>query len=194
MSSEPDDKCLTLIPQIHEGYKNSVSAAKGFFEYALECGDLLNRAKETVGKGKWLEWRATHCSFIKQRTASDYMRLATAKADGTLNQQALDKLAADGELSIRGAIALLPKRTRTPSENTPPEPNKNGDETPVVSPNAAGAIQSAQASPDLEELLPTVGPDEVFKVIREKWTLEELAKLARSIDDFLNPPKLEAAA
>jgi len=191
------DKCLTLVPPIHAAYQQSVSALKGSFEYALECGDLLNRAKETVGKG-WLKWLETHCSFISKRTAADYMRVAKAKEEGVLKEEHLDTLAAEG-WSIRAVIGLLPKRTRKPSEATEPEGETEDEgepasETEAVPSNTANAITSAQPSPDLTAMVENVGPDEVFKALTDAgWSGEQLQALSSLIDDYLQPPQAQAA-
>src|SRR5262245_5516977 len=111
-----DDKALSLIHPIREAHEKATSAQQQGYaqslEAAINCGELLEKAKEAVGTGNWSKWRDKHLPDVPQSTASLYMRLAKNKdrfkeralATGVAN------LTAEGKLSIRSAAALLAKQ------------------------------------------------------------------------------------
>ena len=72
-------------------------AADALREVLLQGSDLL-RVKAQLKHGQWTPWMASHCCGISERTAQDYMRLASNP------QRAADFIAAG---SIRQALALL---------------------------------------------------------------------------------------
>src|SRR5262249_31794641 len=88
-------------------------------EYAIKAGSALMLAKEAVGHGAFGIWRQQNLPHIPQSTASLYMRLAEHKdkfsAGGQISNTVSD-LSAKGELSLRKAAALLPKRPPTPAQ------------------------------------------------------------------------------
>ncbi len=79
----------TLITKIKEAYAQSVSLAalakdnaSAAIEKALECGQYLIEAKQTVGHGKWTEWFSSRVTDFNQDTAARYMKLAKFVNDG----------------------------------------------------------------------------------------------------------------
>src|SRR5262249_61789296 len=113
-----NDKALSLVPQILGELKKIKEAEDGHgllcvdeLEHAIECGKLLNLAKETVTadvvegkKAKWSPWLQTHIG-MPQTTASLYMRLA--KNEELLFEH--KQRVATERLSIRQASQLIPK-------------------------------------------------------------------------------------
>jgi hypothetical protein len=103
--------------------------------YAIKCGKALNLAYENIkaAKGKWGDYLKE--IKIAQTTASMYQRLADNEEflKSAAMQKAIDEGAAEGALSIRGALNVLPKRERKasekPKEKTLQPPNEvNEDE------------------------------------------------------------------
>lgn len=82
---------------------------------ALECGRLLNRQKESLPRGDWLAWLATHCPDISHPTARRYMILAHRSRENDLSDA----------VSLRQAYVasgILPESLRTrrePDAKTP---------------------------------------------------------------------------
>jgi hypothetical protein len=124
------------------------------------------------------------------------MRLAKADEEGSL----------EGAKSIRQAREMLPKQKPRGSsatqetddqtdEETEDEAEEESQEIDEDEEEAEGGIipHREDGSPDLENLLPSVGADEVFKVIRVAWTREELNRLAEFLDTYLYPVQQQAA-
>ena len=74
-----------LVTKIKETYAQSVSlaaaakdSANAAIEKAVECGQYLIEAKQTVGHGKWVAWisNPNHGWNLTDETARKYMRLA----------------------------------------------------------------------------------------------------------------------
>lgn len=113
----------SYVPQIMAAHKAVVEAEqRGYSQaltYAVNAGDLLKQAKETVGHGDWSEWRKQHLRDIPQTTASLYMRLAENKAKFREKEisNGVANLGAEGKLSIRSAAKLLPKSQSRGSTN-----------------------------------------------------------------------------
>jgi hypothetical protein len=201
------DKALSLVPEILGAHKNAVDAAKGSYKYAIECGELLSLAKETVKathKGNrlykilWGKWQKEHLPTIPQTTASLYMRLAKAKADGLLpDPKAINKEAGEGTLSIRVAAALIRKpRDNDNEDEDEDETDEGADEStdePAVALAAPPPDLAPHVSPDLAALLENSAPDEVFIALKDKWDQDNLNALAQLLDEYLNQPQAQAA-
>jgi hypothetical protein len=178
MSDQPD-KALTFVPQILEAHQAFITSQKGTLEHAFKAGDLLNRAKETViadngGKrGKWEEWRDQYCGAIPQTTANMYMRLAE-NLDVIRKQQRVvanspDKVGAEGKLSIRAALKLIPKNPKR-----------------VKAPKSAVEPPATRKSSTLEDVLLDKAADEVFAAIRDNWDDDKLGALTTLLKEYLN--------
>src|SRR6516162_4695362 len=102
-----------LADQINAAHQEVLKAFnKGTLEHAIKAGELLNIAKENIkaeGK-KWSEWLEENCPDIPQRTVHLYRQLATHK-DHFKNWQRVAK-PVNEELSLRGALKLIPKKKR----------------------------------------------------------------------------------
>jgi Protein of unknown function (DUF3102) len=180
MSDQPD-KPSSLAEQINVAHREVVKAfAKGSLDYAIKAGELLILAKENVKaeKGKWLTWLAENCPNIPQTTASLYMRLAANK-EVFRNQQRVANLAAQGDLSLRKALTLIPK--------TPEQQEKAAAAAKLRQENkAAAATKSAsKSSTTIGDLLPNTAPDELFIAVRHAWDEDDLAKLANLLTNYL---------
>src|SRR5580765_3139514 len=71
-----------LAESINSAYKraqalrdDALIAVRDACRAALDCGDLLNRAREKH-KGEFLLWLHCNCPAICERTARNYMRIA----------------------------------------------------------------------------------------------------------------------
>jgi hypothetical protein len=117
------NKALSLVPEIkaaHEEAEKSQRASHSrALEYAIKAGDALTLAKEAVGHGAFGIWRQQNLPQLPQTTASLYMRLAEHKdkfRPGGQISNTVATLTAKGELSLRKAAALLPKRQLTAAQ------------------------------------------------------------------------------
>jgi hypothetical protein len=54
----------------------STRSGKAAIIAAIECGKLLNKAKDSVDYGEWQKWLLDNCGDISQDTASRWMGLA----------------------------------------------------------------------------------------------------------------------
>src|SRR5258708_13605080 len=101
-----DDKALSFVPQILDAHDKALSAQRSGFksslDHAIDAGELLEKAKETVGSG-WTKWREQHLPKIPQTTASLYMRLAKNKdkLSTTPVSNAVANLGSDRKLNLR---------------------------------------------------------------------------------------------
>jgi len=100
------DQALSDVPKIMTAYDKVISASRGSLDYAIEAGDLLNSAKNSLAKkGEWLRWLGHNLPNIPQTTASLYMRLAENK--NVINKQRVANAIDEGKLSIRAAAKLI---------------------------------------------------------------------------------------
>jgi hypothetical protein len=113
-ASAPSDKGQSYVPQILAAHDGVISNSQGALAYAIQAGELLNDAKETM-KGKRGAW-GKFCNenlpekLLPQTTRSMYMRLAEHKVVIGEKQIELTEMSAKGSLSIRAALKLLPPR------------------------------------------------------------------------------------
>jgi vacuolar-type H+-ATPase subunit I/STV1 len=179
---------LTLAPQISALHQEILKSDKGKLEFAFQAGELLIQAKAAVKadkKGGWLEYLEQKC-HIPQTTASLYRRLAENKdaiKEVIENQQRVaDNLKGEGELSIRGALKLIPK--------TPKQIERANAAKATREANKAAAAEQAKAEAakyfkSAEDMLQNVDVDELFGALRTKWDEERLGKLAGMLEDWL---------
>jgi hypothetical protein len=175
-----NDTALAFVEQIMTNFRAAASAQRTALDHAIACGKAANLAKENVeaeqGKGNWTAWRETNLPGIPQTTLSLYMRLAEN-----------EDLIADAE-SIRAAIEKLPKRPRTKSddaESDKPAEDEADNEGTVDEGSEDIDWGQTNVSTDLADLLPVVSADDVFPIIRQHWSEEELNKLAGYLDNYL---------
>jgi hypothetical protein len=115
----PDDKALSYVPHIRQAYKELITANESKLRLAINLGQVLNSAKETVkgetdkGNRKWMKFRETHFDEISHRTATNYMALAEYFGDEENWQRVANFMTGgqnqDGDISIRAAIDLMRK-------------------------------------------------------------------------------------
>src|SRR5262245_46944705 len=111
-----EDKGLSYVGQINATYRELKEAQHGSLVKAITLGQLLNDAKDAVGKhGKWADWLKKHCPEISHRTANVYMNLAKHKdkfiddQGAEANSQRAANLVVSEDLSIREAIERVNK-------------------------------------------------------------------------------------
>lgn len=102
------DELASRIADEHDQFSKSVKTG---LEHAIAAGHLLKRVKDTLSRGKWLDWIGKNCPF-SQRTAADYMRLAEHETTVRASSQHA------ANLTIRAMLALLrpeqkPRKTST---------------------------------------------------------------------------------
>jgi hypothetical protein len=163
----PKDNAITYVGQIKIEHRAVLKADGDALRHALECGKLLNLAKENVEsitkpKRKWSTWREEHCPEISQETSSVYMRLAKALAD--------DPKVFDDATSIRDALTKIPRGTRRQSGDGNSDSETSDDQ------NSSSATNSeTHGSPDLKALMENCGADEIGIALRDADKLEEVA-------------------
>jgi hypothetical protein len=177
------NSALSFVGQIQTEYREACKAESGALQHAIECGKYLALAKENVKaeKGKWLPWLETNCPEIPQTTASLYMRLAENEAE-------IGKAK-----SIREAMGLLSKRTRTKTEGTEGTEEEGEDEGESEDEDADADSSSgersgkrrAQPKGGFEEDLKALAPDEVCKMLIEVWEDTQLQDLMRLMGNYL---------
>ena len=167
------NKALSLVPQIREAHEEAERCQRSShtraLEYAIKAGDGLRLAKEAVGHGAFSIWRQQNLPHIPPTTATLYMRLAEHKekfrVGGEISNTVAD-LSAKGELSLRKAAALLPKRPLTPAQITAAKIRKD----------AKAAAQKGNEGIAKEWLKP-LGVDELVFVLMEVFDAEYLKGL-----------------
>jgi hypothetical protein len=109
-----DPWIVDLTAQIRSEHEAVVGSFRSGFAHAVKCGELLLEAKDVAGHGNWLPWLRAN-PWISERAASNYMRLATNRAE-------IDaKSACSADLTISAALKLLspPPAAEAPTAPTP---------------------------------------------------------------------------
>jgi hypothetical protein len=158
MTSTDLSKALSLVPEIkaaHEEAERSQRASHTrALEYAIKAGAALMLAKEAVGHGAFSIWRQQNLPHIPSTTATLYMRLAEHKdlfrPGGQISNTVAD-LSAKGELSLRKAAALLPKRPLTETQIAAAKRRKEEKET--AKKGNEGIAKDYLGALDVDELL-----------------------------------------
>jgi hypothetical protein len=184
-----DDKALTLAQQINDLYQKVVKTSVGALDHALDAGDLLIRAKETVKadkkSGKWTVWLKENCTKLPHSTANLYMHLAANREVIENSQRVSNSDAGAGKFSIRSALKLIPK---TPKQIEKAEAAKANRAQKKADKEAASK------SEQIERLLPGLAPDEVFIAVRRVWDKEQVEELVNKLGEYLSivkKPKAE---
>jgi hypothetical protein len=171
-----EDKALSLVGQINATYRELKEAQHSSVVKAITLGDLLVKAKEAVGHGKWADWLKKHCSEISHSTANVYMNLAknSAKFEDPANSQRAVNSIVEKDLSIRAAIALL----KTDAEKAEAEARRAARKAERDATKAAeeAAAKAANRSQDLATVLVDKAPDELLLAIGDKEKEDELFK------------------
>jgi hypothetical protein len=161
------DKALSYVPKIIAAHDKVINAIKGSLTHAYEAGELLNSAKEALGKkGGWLRWLGSNLPNIHERTASLYMRLAENKA--VIDQQRVAGAIEQGELSIRAAAKFIPQSAKAKAAA---EKRKA----------TLAATKAVAATKQIEELLQDLAVDEVYTALKSTMPVEHLLQLAHMI-------------
>jgi hypothetical protein len=183
MTDKPD-KALTFAEQINAAHQEHIRSAKGTLDYAIKAGELLILAKETVDaendgkRGKWEDWLNDHCPDIPETTARMYMRLAKGKDHIRKQQRVVASLAAEGKLSIRAALKLIPpdpKRVAARAKARAAVAEKAAVEPPAAAPKSG----------TIEDNLLNMDVDDLFTALRDNWDNDQLAKLTLKLGDHL---------
>jgi hypothetical protein len=185
------DKAMSFVSQILKAHQDYVDGAKGTLKYAYRAGELLVLAQETVKadngakNGKWEEWRNKYLSSIPQTTASMYMRLWNNKNVIEKQQRVVGNLAADGELSLRAALALIPPSAAAQARAEKAKAARAENKA------AAEAAQTAKhkGPTKIEDLLPNLAPDEVFEAVKRCWDRDQIDELCLALAAHLRSLK-----
>jgi len=185
-TKEQEEKGLSYIPQITAAYDAVLKAEQNSLNEKIKLGELLIKAKEAVGHGGFAEWLEKHFpKKISHRTANVYMQLAERKdkLDEVAKSQHAAILAAGGEMSVRQALIGI----RTPEEIAKAEERADKAKATKKENEAAKAAESAgkSGSISLDDLIPVSDPDEVLKVLTDRWEEEKLTKLSIGLMEYL---------
>ncbi len=177
------------IDAINQAYDAVEACYQQGLTNAIACGKLLKAAKKKVEHGEWLSWLKANCPKA-ERTAADYMWLATKEETGDLKKAAdqISKTHADlSDLSITKVKELLPRRPQT-------EAQKAATERLVAANKAkAATAQPEPASPDLISILKRADVDQVLVALKAEWDLAKLNKLAAALDEYVEEKKVGTA-
>jgi hypothetical protein len=137
--SKPSPKVQAVAPaigdlnaiakQINECFAQINKAFGHIFLRALEAGELLTKAKDIVGHGKWLPWLKDNCPNLPERTAQEYMWLA----DHRKEMEEKIKSADFAHLTISQAKRLMfaqPQGGSTSPTSPPTSPTDKADKPP----------------------------------------------------------------
>ena len=97
-----------LALHINLATKHAEASARSAVQFALEAGNLLNRAKAMTERGQWESWLTQHCD-VAPRTAQAYMRLANKLPH--LSEADAQRVA---DLPLRDAIKAIATDPVTP--------------------------------------------------------------------------------
>jgi hypothetical protein len=178
-----EEKGLSYVPQILSEHKAATDSSQNSYEHAVKCGELLNAAKQAVGKG-WTEYCDKHLRHIPQTTRSLYMRLAKPDNQAKINERIteLAKLGEEGRLSIRSAAKLLPS-TRTGKTQAEKDAEKANRVKATVETHVEEYISKMDADA-LAELILKAHPDDDYLN-----TLVELVTPEAPKDDGMDIPQ-----
>jgi hypothetical protein len=175
------DKALSLVPEIKAAHEEAVKCQRSSHSRALECaikaGAALMLAKEAVGHGAFSIWRQQNLPHIPPTTATLYMRLAEHKDKFREIGNTVADLSAKGELSLRKAAALLPKRPQTAEQ--------------IAAAKAKAAVKPAAkktAEGIAKEYLKPLDADELVIFLRGVFDAEYIGKLARALQPTTMQP------
>jgi hypothetical protein len=160
---------------------------KGVLEHAIKAGELLNEAKERANfyRRKWSDWLAEKYGDDFHRTANVYQQLAN-HGDLVRNSQHAAKSMGE-ELSIRGALKLIPKKKRpkAPAKAEETEATKAAEVAKAAEAAKAAVVREPAYGPTLEDILADKEPDEVFEVVKRKWDDDQIKDLMVLLGDYL---------
>src|SRR5215831_9607715 len=173
MTSTDLNKALSLVPGIRAAHEEAEKCQRSShgraLEYAIKAGDALTLAKEAVGHGAFSIWRQQNLPHIPPRTATLYMQLAEHKEKfrpgGEISNTVAD-LSAKGELSLRKAAALLPKRPLTAAQ--------------IAAANRRKADKAAEKKGDegiVKEYLKPLDVDELLIFLRQVFDAVYIGRL-----------------
>jgi len=169
-------KALSLVPEIKQAHEEAEKCQRTShgqaLEYAIKAGDALNLAKEAVGHGAFSIWRQQNLPHVPQTTASLYMRLAENKEKfrGAEISNTVATLSAQGKLSLRAAVALLPKRPQTAAQIAAAKARKEAK---------AAARKSNEGI--AKEYLKPLAVDELVIVLKEVFDADYIGRLAKAL-------------
>jgi hypothetical protein len=176
----PGEDLATLARHVEAEAEATRAADETALEHALRCGEYLLKARRALCRlhGQWLPWLKER--KVAQQRASEYMRLATSKAEGKLPDvgtltEALRWLAggADG-LSSPPAPKLAAVEVTPADDGSPPQPKlayvEFGPDPPPKPPMVAYVEERPDRTPPREQ-----------KVARRRQRFFHLPKHLRKI-------------
>jgi hypothetical protein len=177
------EKAGSLVPQINETHAKLVSADTDGFRQsltlAIELGVLPKLAKEAVYHGHWESWFEGQGFKFSYRSANRYMRLAENREkleEEAANSPRVADLAAQGELSIRAADALLrPVKTAAALAAEKAEREAKAAARKAEREVAASAKRRELTDPDA--IIGEIEADDVAEIIERKWDRDKQDQL-----------------
>jgi hypothetical protein len=206
-NSTDDVVALSLVGPIMTAYNAAEEAGASALGFALECGQHLNSAMETVeshggkGKGKWKKWREKNLPTVSEETERLYRRLAKAHAmkedffancrsirdaikhlskfDDKLNPKPPAKPKAKGQT---GSTATAQQPTSTATDGLEGE-LKNADADEIIS----GLGHDTDKLADLAvRSVASLSPEKVCDALISAWTSDQLNDLAKRMNHHLS--------
>jgi hypothetical protein len=190
-ANQDDPSLVDLAAKIKVEHEAAIGTARTTLKHAMAAGDLLIKAKELVGHGKWLAWLKANCEFSKS-TAENYMRLAKSRS------KLETKSTTVGNLGVREAVGLIakPKKSSPASEAKVPSSLKPETHAPDLAsaPAPASALASYNApKKQSKQILGHIAPpgtarekeaissawDAASELVKQEWVDEHWSELAR---------------
>ncbi len=137
-----------LVARIHAEHAEVESALRSSVQHAINCGELLIKAKELTPHGKWADWLTDNIKF-SDRLAQAYMRLArlpVEKRNGVADLPLREALGAIRSREQRVADAEQAAESRAEKSS---EPNSPGSPVAPEPTTAGPRAAAAPAFPDL---------------------------------------------
>jgi hypothetical protein len=178
-----------FVQEINAEYEEIVEAERktGNLPRAISIGEKLIKCKAELQHGEWQDWLKEHCPQISYETAALYMRFASKRDD--LEKAAAAKSVTLTDLTITEARELLatpkPKSgkgsdttAKTTTTSTDSDTGGDSDDDGGEDADSQSDDPEEEESPTPEETLAHLAPDELFAVLKDAWSDEQIETLS----------------
>jgi len=172
-----------LATKVSLEHKAIVDAAKGIVLRVIAAGEMLIAAQDAVPDGEWLRWLAK--TSVKDRTAQQWMQIARWKRQ--LEAEANWRPATVADQTLNAVIRLV-RAASGKKKMSPPKP----EEQPKSVELGAMPPPERDEVPTLDDYINNNDADELFPVLCERWSPEQIVKLADLIHAYLTPTPASA--
>lgn len=128
--------------EINEAHQYAREHAETAVEWAVKCGQMLQRKKDELGHGNFMPWVETYCKFA-QSTANRYMAAAKKQISTGVEISALSQIYPPSQ-KAKPATPNTPQKGVVPVVKASASPEATGET--ATEPPAAPAREAAPAS------------------------------------------------